>query len=155
MRQLIRSLTAIVLFVSVLFVSTATATATPSKDISARTLAEFEIPAQLLPFIPAGVHVVAREITIAPGGTTGWHYHDGPVVGIVGAGTLTHPGPDCVPDIFHTGDFINEPSGVANTHMGRNLGTVPVVLYVVYLQPLGDPLFEDAPAPACGLTATA
>lgn len=93
--------------------------------------------------------VVKPEITIAPGGTTGWHYHDGPVVGFVGAGTLTHPGPDCVPQIFRTGDVINEPSGVANTHVGRNLGTVRVVLYVAYLEPWGDPLFEEAPAPPC------
>jgi quercetin dioxygenase-like cupin family protein len=155
MKLLIRSVVALMLFVSAAFLTTATATATPSKDISARTLADVEIPAELIPFIPAGVHVVAREITIAPGGTTGWHYHDGPVVGIVAAGTLTHPGPDCVPEIFHTGDFINEPNGVANTHVGRNLGTTPVVLYVVYLQPLGDPLFEDAPAPACDAPATA
>lgn len=153
MKQLIRSVTAVLLVTAALFVGTATATATPSKDISAKTFADFEIPAELIPFIPAGVHVVAREITIAPGGTTGWHYHDGPVVGFVGAGTLTHPGPDCVPQIFRTGDFINEPSGVANTHVGRNLGTVPVVLYVAYLEPLGDPLFEDAPAPACAVAA--
>jgi len=25
-----------------------------------------------------------REITIAPGGRTGWHYHDGPVYGLEG-----------------------------------------------------------------------
>lgn len=93
--------------------------------------------------------VVAKQITIAPGGTTGWQHHDGPVVGIVEAGTLTHPGADCKPVIFETGALINEPSGQVNTHVGRNLGSKPVILDVVYLQPIGDPLFEDVPAPPC------
>ncbi|AZG47767.1 cupin domain-containing protein [Gordonia insulae] len=127
----------------------ATAAATPPSGISATTLAEGDIPAGLLPFVPKGLHVAVRQITIAPGGTTGWHYHDGDLVGLVGAGTLTHPGSDCKPVIYRTGDIIREPHGQANTHVGRNLGTEPVVLYVLYLIPLGDPLFEDAPAPGC------
>lgn len=127
----------------------ATAQATPSEGVTAVTLADIEIPAKLLPFIPDGVHAVARRITIAPGGTTGWHYHDGPVLGIVEAGTLTHPGSDCKPVIFDTGAFINEPSGVANTHVGKNIGKVPVILDVVYLEPIGAPLFVSVDAPPC------
>lgn len=127
----------------------ATAQATPSEGVTAVTLADIEIPAKLLPFIPDGVHAVARRITISPGGTTGWHYHDGPVLGIVEAGTLTHPGSDCKPVIFDTGAFINEPSGVANTHVGKNIGKVPVILDVVYLEPIGAPLFVSVDAPPC------
>jgi len=128
---------------------TAPATATPSSGISAVTFAEGDIPAGLVPFVPAGVHVAVREITIAPGGTTGWHYHDGQLIGLIRAGTLTHPGSDCVPTIYNAGDIIKEPAGQDNTHVGRNVGNVPVVLDVLYLIPLGKPLFEDAPAPAC------
>ncbi|MCH5641171.1 cupin domain-containing protein [Gordonia sp. ABSL49_1] len=127
----------------------ALASATPSSGVTAVTLAEGDIPAGLLPFVPDGVHVVVREITIAPGGTTGWHYHDGNLVGLVRSGTLTHPGADCVPVVYRTGDIIKEPKGQANTHVGRNLGSVPVVLDVLYLIPLSKPLFEDAPAPGC------
>jgi quercetin dioxygenase-like cupin family protein len=132
----------------------ATAQATPGEGISGVTLLDIEIPAELLPFVPDGAHVVAKQITIAPGGTTGWHYHDGPVLGIVQAGTLTHPGSDCKPVIYNTGAFINEPSGKSNTHVGRNLDKkVPVILDVVYLEPIGAPLFEDVtPAPACDKT---
>ncbi len=131
----------------------ATAQATPGEGISGVTLLDIEIPAELLPFIPDGAHVVAKQITIAPGGTTGWHYHDGPVLGIVQAGTLTHPGSDCKPVIFGTGAFINEPSGKSNTHVGRNLGKEPMILDVVYLEPIGAPLFEDVtPAPPCDKT---
>ncbi len=130
-------------------VMNAPATATPSSGISAVTVAEGDIPAGLLPFVPAGVHLAVREITIAPGGTTGWHYHDGELVGLVRSGTLTHPGSDCVPTVYRAGDIIKEPAGEANTHVGRNLGNTPVVLDVLYLIPLGKPLFEDADAPAC------
>ncbi len=148
MRILVRLACAFILIASVCLVPAA-AKATPSSGISAVTLAEGDIPAGLLPFVPDGVHVAVREITIAPGGTTGWHYHDGDLVGLVRAGTLTHPGSDCVPVVYRTGDIIKEPRGQKNTHVGRNLGTTPVVLDVLYLIPLGKPLFEDAPAPAC------
>ncbi|WP_406281572.1 cupin domain-containing protein [Nocardia sp. NBC_00881] len=126
----------------------ATAHATPGTDITAVTLGQAQIPAGLLPFV-AGTDVVVREITIGPGGSTGWHYHDGPVFGFVRAGTLTHPGPDCDAPIYRMGDFIYEPAGEWNIHIGRNLGTEPLILDVVYAPPIGKPLFVDAPAPSC------
>lgn len=128
----------------------AAAQATPSSGVTAVTLAQGAIPAVLEPFVSGAGNFVVREITIAPGGSTGWHYHDGQVFGVVRAGTLTHPGPDCVPQIYATGAFINEPAGAANVHVGRNLGTSPLILDVVYLVPTDKPLFEDAPAPTCG-----
>jgi quercetin dioxygenase-like cupin family protein len=126
----------------------ATANATPGVGITAVTLAQAQIPAGLLPFIQ-GTDLVAREITIAPGGSTGWHYHDGPVFGFIRAGTLTHPGPDCDAPIYRTGDFIYEPAGSWNIHIGRNLGPDPLILDVIYAPPTGLPLFEDAAAPDC------
>ena len=93
------------------------------------------------------------DVTIAPGGTTGWHYHDGPLYGLVRQGTLTHPGSDCKPVVYRTGEIIAEPGGKANTHEGTNLGTSPVVLIVLSLIPLNKPLSQDAPAPPCA-TAT-
>ena len=149
MSRLLRVVVGLCLVVAGSGVLTSPALATPSSGVSAVMLAEAEIPAGLLPFVPDGVHVALREITIAPGGTTGWHYHDGDLVGVVRSGTLTHPGPDCVPTVYGPGDIIKEPRGQQNTHEGENLGDVPVVLDVVYLIPLGMPLAEDAPAPAC------
>ena len=32
--------------------------------------------------------LIVRQITIAPGGSTGWHYHSGTLLGIVQKGTL-------------------------------------------------------------------
>ena len=43
-----------------------------------------------------------------------------------------------------------EPAGAHRPHIGRNLGTEPVVLWVTYLLPEGSALSEDADAVDCG-----
>lgn len=94
---------------------------------------------------------ILREITIAPGGSTGWHFHDGTLYAVVKHGTLTHNESNCAVDgVFHAGDSLVEPSGAMHVHIGRNLGTTPVVLDVLYVDPAGSPLSEDAPNPGCG-----
>ncbi len=153
LRTAVATLAAAAALLTPLAMSSGTANSTPSSGVSAVSLAKADIPADLLPFVPDGVHVEVREITIAPGGTTGWHYHDGPLYGLVRQGTLTHPGSDCKPVVYRTGEIIAEPGGKANTHEGTNLGTSPVVLIVLYLMPLNKPLSQDAPAPPCA-TAT-
>ena len=131
------------------FVGPATANATASTGVSSRTLAHTDIPVGLVPFIPQGAHVEVTETTIAPGGTTGWHYHDAQIYGFVRQGTLTHPGADCKPVVYRAGQIIEEPGGKVNTHEGTNLGSVPVILDVLYVMPPGKPLSEDAAAPPC------
>lgn len=37
-----------------------------------------------------GKDYIFREITIAPGGSTGWHSHDGQLFGVVREGVLMH-----------------------------------------------------------------
>jgi hypothetical protein len=34
-------------------------------------------------------------------------------------------------------------------HIGRNLGSTAVILDVLYVDPAGSPLSEDAPNPGC------
>jgi hypothetical protein len=34
-------------------------------------------------------------------------------------------------------------------HIGRNLGTTPVILEVIYINPAGKPLAQDAANPGC------
>jgi quercetin dioxygenase-like cupin family protein len=93
---------------------------------------------------------ILREITIAPGGSTGWHYHDGTLYALVQQGTLTHNKADCSVDgVYPTGNTLVEPSGADHVHLGRNLGSTPVVLDVLYRTPAGSPLAEDAPNPGC------
>jgi quercetin dioxygenase-like cupin family protein len=117
------------------------ADATPASGVTAKILWQYTV---------GGKDYVYREITIAPGGSTGWHFHDGNLYGVVKQGTLTHNMHDCSIDgIYHTGQTIQEPSGADHVHIGRNLGGTPIVLDVLYVDPAGSPLSEDAANPGC------
>ncbi|HZU56894.1 MAG TPA: cupin domain-containing protein [Actinocrinis sp.] len=97
-----------------------------------------------------GTDYILRRITVQPGGSTGWHYHDGTLYAYVEAGTLTHTDSDCVTtNSYGAGAAFVEPSGPHHVHIGRNLGTTPVVLDVLYVDPAGSPLSEDAANPGC------
>jgi quercetin dioxygenase-like cupin family protein len=97
-----------------------------------------------------GKDYISREITIAPGGTTGWHYHPGQVFGVIREGTLTHYEGDCSVDgVYNAGDAITERSGTGYIHEGRNEGSTPLVMWVLYIDPAGSPLAVDMPNPGC------
>ncbi|GAC1397486.1 MAG: cupin domain-containing protein [Mycobacterium sp.] len=96
-----------------------------------------------------GMDYVTREITIQPGGNTGWHYHIGRVFGVVREGTLTRTMSDCSNVDTPAGAAVIEDSGPTHVHIGRNLGAVPVKMWVDYIQPAGTPMTVDAPDPGC------
>ncbi|MGV9800075.1 cupin domain-containing protein [Mycobacterium sp. NPDC003449] len=97
-----------------------------------------------------GMDYIVSEITIAPDGSTGWHTHRGLIYGIVKSGTLTHYGPDCRQDgVYAAGTPITDPTGRDHVHLGRNEGTVPVVLLVTYVDKAGAPTSDGAPNPGC------
>ncbi|WP_233580643.1 cupin domain-containing protein [Streptomyces triticirhizae] len=108
-------------------------------------------------FAPDGVRieaegptdVVQRVITIPPGGETGWHYHHGPLLGVVESGTLTRTLDGCAVEVSGPGDALVEPHGEGHVHNGRNLGSEPVVLYATYVVPQGAPLSVPAENPGC------
>jgi quercetin dioxygenase-like cupin family protein len=92
---------------------------------------------------------VVQQITIAPGGHTGWHTHPGNAIAIVRAGTLTiYDGDDaaCAPRTFKAGDVYVDP-GHGHVHIGRNEGTVPLEILVTYVDVVagGGPVRIDAP----------
>lgn len=117
------------------------ASATAASGVSAVTISQTTA---------GGKDYILREITIQPGGSTGWHYHDGTLYAVVGQGSLTHTKSDCTTTAtYGKGAFFVEQSGSSNVHIGRNLGTAPVVLYVDYVDPAGSPLSESAPNPGC------
>ena len=69
--------------------------------------------------------------------------------GVIREGTLTHDGE------LHGRRLSDRRPGhrrqrADNVHIGRNLGPVPLVLWVDYIQPAGTPLSVDAPDPGCG-----
>ncbi|MEU7903375.1 cupin domain-containing protein [Actinoplanes sp. NPDC049118] len=93
---------------------------------------------------------IMREITLPAGQSTGWHHHNGTLYGRVKQGTLNHFGATCESDgVYPAGSSIVEPPGPANIHIGRNLGTTPLVLDVLYVLPTGSPLSVDDPNPGC------
>lgn len=93
--------------------------------------------------------VMMAHIVIEPGGSTGWHYHPGDVVGVVHEGTLTRVHSDCSVHTTATGQSFVEHSGKKNTHEVRNLGKEPVELYVTYLAPAEAPFLIKADGPDC------
>jgi quercetin dioxygenase-like cupin family protein len=118
------------------------ASATPGSGVTARVLAQKTV---------GDKDYIVREITIAPGGTTGWHFHQGTLYALVKAGTLSHANADCTTtDVYPAGSAFVEPSGADHVHRGQNPGRTPVVLVVLYVDPAGAPLSDDAPDPGCG-----
>ena len=122
---------------------TASAHATPPVGVSAAVLSKQTVD---------GKDYIVSDITIAPGGSTGWHTHEGEIYGIVEAGTLTHYASDCHRDgVYGVGTPITDPTGTEHIHLGRNEGTTPVILRVTYVDPAGSPTSDSAPNPGCAV----
>lgn len=126
--------------VSALMVFSPTAFATPPVGVEAVVISQSTVD---------GIDYITREITIQPGGSTGWHYHDGRTFGVVREGTLTRTMEDCSEVVSPTWVGVTEESG--GVHVGRNLGPVPVVVWVVRIAPAGTPWSVDVPSPGCGI----
>ena len=123
---------------SVAMVSSPAAFATPAVNTEAVVISQATLD---------GVEYITRAITIQPGGSTGWHFHDGQVFGVVRAGTLTRTFADCADVVSPVGSAVTEESGADHIHNGRNLGPDPVMLWIDYIQPAGTPLSVDVPGP--------
>src|SRR5437870_3190727 len=67
----------------------AVVSATPGTGGSGTILAKGTSPNGIVVSSREKTDVAVLEITIAPGGSTGWHYHDGQVIAVVKSGTLT------------------------------------------------------------------
>ena len=97
-----------------------------------------------------GKDYIVSDITIAPGGSTGWHTHRGVIFGVVKAGVLTHYSADCQQDgVYEVGDPITDPTGPDHVHIARNLGPTPMILEVAYIDPAGAPTSDSVPNPGC------
>ena len=97
---------------------------------------------------PSAGEVVVQEITIAPGGTTGWHSHPGPVVVVVKAGTLTYvraAGGECIETPYPANTAFVDP-GQGHAHTAFNFGTENLVLIATYFDvPVGGSARIDVP----------
>ena len=92
------------------------------------------------------IDALMMQITLAPGGTGGWHSHAGPLVTIVTQGTLTVIDAQCKRHDIQAGQaLINNGS----THKDENLGATPVSFNVTFLIPHSvarPPVDQQAPA---------
>ncbi len=102
-----------------------------------------------------GTDYIVTRITMAPGTSTGWHYHPGEVFGYIAEGTMTHyaavadSAEGCAVDgVYPPGAPIKEGTGPGCIHLGRNEGTVSLVMEIVYINPAGAPLAVAVPGPA-------
>lgn len=125
----------------------AVASATPPSGVTGTVLATGHAAHGIKVKQRGVTDVVVRRITIAPGGSTGWHYHQGELIAVVSKGTLTRTLDDCSVQVTAAGSSFVEPAGRHHVHIGRNLGAEPVELYVTYVLPAGAPLSVDAPEP--------
>lgn len=127
---------------ALLLLGASPASATPASGVSVQTLSTNTVD---------GVEYTVTRITVAPGGGTGWHYHPGEVFGFVSEGTMTHYDGGCVMDaVYGTGAPVKEGVGSGFVHNGRNEGTTPLVMEVVYINPAGAPKSVEVAAPvAC------
>lgn len=128
----------------------AVASATPSSGLTAETLGQVALPFDVTGEGADSSTVTLRRITFAPGGTTGWHYHQGPVIALVADGTLTRTLADCSVVTSPAVQVVEEEHGADARHIGANHGTTPVDLWTLYLEPGNAPLSDDAPAVDCG-----
>jgi Cupin domain len=97
---------------------------------------------------PDAGEVVIQEVTIGPGGTTGWHSHPGPVIVVVKQGTLTYVRADggvCSATPYSAGTSFVDP-GQGHAHTAFNFGTENLVLFATYFDvPVGGSPRIDVP----------
>ena len=96
-----------------------------------------------------GADVAMAQITVVPGGSSGWHSHPGGAIVVIREGALTvyrSVGSQCQVSTYGAGQaFIERPGEVLDV---VNTGTVPYVLYVTFPRvPQGVSPRTDEPDP--------
>ena len=99
--------------------------------------------------LQVGTDVAMAQITVDPGGSTGWHSHPGGAIIVVKQGSLTvygSAGNRCETTTYGAGQaFIERPGELDNV---LNTGTVPFVLFVTFPGvPQGESARIDSPDP--------
>ena len=96
-----------------------------------------------------GTNVAMAQITVDPGGVSGWHSHPGGAIIIVKQGSLTvyaAVGSQCETATYTAGQaFVERPGEVDQV---KNTGTIPYILYVTFPRvPQGALPRTDEPNP--------
>ncbi|HET7129717.1 MAG TPA: cupin domain-containing protein [Gaiellaceae bacterium] len=148
--------------VSVMAIFVAITMASPGSGITGTLLARGTYPAYDLKTDPKSpidfkaktrdqTDVVVQQHDYAPGATTGWHSHPGPVFITVTAGQLTfyeRDDPTCTPHVVSAGHgYVDTGMG----HIGFNNTNTSAQDVTVAIAPVGAPFRTelDAPGPYC------
>jgi quercetin dioxygenase-like cupin family protein len=99
--------------------------------------------------LQAGSDVAIAQITVDPGGSSGWHSHPGGAIVVVQQGSLTvykSVGSQCASTTYTAGQaFVERPGEVDQV---INTGTAPYVLFVTFPRvPQGASTRTDEPDP--------
>ena len=96
-----------------------------------------------------GTDVVMAQITVDPGGSSGWHSHPGGAIIVVQKGSLTvyrSIGSQCQVETYGAGQAFIERSGEVDQVI--DTGSVPYVLFVTFPRvPPGESARTDVPDP--------
>ena len=88
-----------------------------------------------------------QDLTVGPGGYTGWHSHPGILLITIKEGSVDFYDKDCAKHTYATGQSFTEG---AEPHTAMNRGTGNARLLVAYIIKKGEPRRIEAPQPACG-----
>jgi quercetin dioxygenase-like cupin family protein len=99
--------------------------------------------------IEEGTDIVVAQITVIPGGSSGWHTHPGGAIVVISKGNLTvykSRGSKCEVFTYAAGQaFIERPGEIDDV---VNTGSIPYVLLVTFPRvPVGGPARIDVPDP--------
>jgi quercetin dioxygenase-like cupin family protein len=91
---------------------------------------------------------IFQDLTIAPGGYTGWHTHPGVLLVTVVSGSIDWYDGKCVRHVYNAGDSLTETDAL---HYVRNSGGSNARLMINFVIAKGQPRKIDQPAPACAI----
>ena len=148
-----RRIVVLALFAATVFgLGVAAAIATPPKDATRTDIARAVMatggPVEFEP----GKETTVHHVSIAPGGSSGWHSHHAGGAFLVMSGTMTTYGLDGAPCdgvVVEAGNAAFVPVHPHHPHLVLNKGAEPLELTSVYFNvPKGEPSRLDAEAPA-------
>lgn len=129
--------------------SSGTVHATPPSGLTQVPLARgTNVSAGTIP-LQVGTDVAMAQITVQPGGSSGWHTHPGGAIIVVKEGSLTvyrSIGSQCQTSMYSAGQAFVERPGEADQVV--NTGTAPYILFVTFPHvPQGESARTDIPDP--------
>lgn len=122
---------------------------TPVIHVAGAALPDVKVNADKIKFqTKAPTDVSVLTLTLAPGGTTGWHSHPGFAVIAVAEGTGKLYFSDCSSKTFRAGQAFVE-AGDDRPTLFRNETSLPVVVTVTFVAPKGAAIIRDEADPGC------